>query len=333
MNKKISPIAITMGDPSGIGTEITLKAWKKGKIKYPFFLIHDVEYIKSVARKMKINVPISRIEDPSQVHDLYKKTLPIFHLDIDKKTQLGKPTKQNAKVIISSIDLALKFIEEGIASAIVTNPIAKNIINHVIKNFNGHTEYLASKTRSKNFCMMLINKIIRVIPLTIHIPLKDVSKSVNKKTLISTLKTIKKSLKKDFNLKNPKILVTGLNPHSGEGGIIGVEEKKIIQPVIKTLKKTMQVDGPISADTAFTKNNLKIYDAILCMYHDQALIPVKTIDFYKTINFTAGLNIVRTSPDHGTGFDIAKKFIANESSLVEAIRTAGEIAKHRRINN
>ena len=325
----INPIAITMGDPSGIGTEITLKAWKSGKIKQPFFLIHDLEFVNSVARKMKIDIPLVRIEDPSQARNLYKKSLPIYQLSSIKKTQLGKPKKQNAKLIIESINLALNFVKKNKASAIVTNPIAKNIINYHIKNFRGHTEYLAAKTRSKNFSMMLINKKIKVIPLTIHIALKDVSKSINKKNLSEALKSIKKSLKEDFKIKRPKILVTGLNPHSGEDGQIGQEEKKIIEPTINNLRKNMHVYGPISADTAFTQKNLKTYDAVLCMYHDQALIPVKTIDFYNTINFTAGLNIIRTSPDHGTGFDIASKFIANENSLVEAIKMAEQIVKNR----
>jgi 4-hydroxythreonine-4-phosphate dehydrogenase len=228
--------------------------------------------------------------------------------------------------------MALKFIQSGEVAAMVTNPIAKNIINYASKNFTGHTEYLAKKSKSKNFCMMLINDTIRVIPLTIHIPLKKVSQSISKKLIKDTLKIINQSIKKDFGNKKPKILITGLNPHAGENGFLGKEEKDIIKPAINSLKKSMNVYGPISADSAFTKENLNKYDAVLCMYHDQALIPVKTIDFYNTVNYTAGLNFVRTSPDHGTGFDIATKFIANENSLVSAIRDAIKISKNRSIN-
>ena len=332
MKNIIQPIVVTMGDPSGIGIEVTLRAWKNRKIKHPFFLIHDYSYVKKIIKKMKINIPLKLISEPNQAVKTYKNFLPIYQLEVAKNTQLGKPNKQNAKVILKSIDMALKFIQSGEVAAMVTNPIAKNIINYASKNFTGHTEYLAKKSKSKNFCMMLINDTIRVIPLTIHIPLKKVSPSISKKLIKDTLKIINQSIKKDFGNKKPKILITGLNPHAGENGFLGKEEKDIIKPAIDSLKKSINVYGPISADSAFTKENLNKYDAVLCMYHDQALIPVKTIDFYNTVNYTAGLNFVRTSPDHGTGFDIATKFIANENSLVSAIRNAIKISKNRSIN-
>jgi len=332
MKKITQPIVITMGDPSGVGVEITLKAWKNSKIKKPFFLIHDYAYVQAVAKKMKINVPLKIIYEPKEALKQCKKFLPIYQMDVGKKTKLGKPSKQNANIILKSIDLALKFIQDGKASAMVTNPIAKDIVNHASKNFSGHTEYLAKKSKSKNFCMMLINTSIRVIPLTIHMPLKKVSQSINKDLIRDTLKIINQSIINDFGIKKPKILVTGLNPHAGENGLLGDEEINIIAPAIKTLKKTIKAYGPISADSAFTPDNLKKYDAVLCMYHDQALIPIKTIDFYNTVNYTAGLNVIRTSPDHGTGFDIAKKFIANESSLVAAIKSAAEIVNSRQNN-
>lgn len=333
MKKTVQPIVVTMGDPSGVGVEITLKAWKNNKIKKPFFLIHDYAYVQSIVKKMKIKVPLKIINEPCQASKFYKKFLPIYHLEVHKNTQLGKPNKKNANVILKSIDIALRFIQDDQVSAMVTNPIAKDIVNLVSKNFSGHTEYLAKKSKSKNFCMMLMNTSIKVVPLTIHIPLKKVSHSISKKLITDTLKIINQSIKTDFGNKKPKILVTGLNPHAGENGLLGNEEKNIIAPAINSLKKTMKVYGPISADSAFTIKNLKEYDVVLCMYHDQALIPIKTIDFYNTVNYTAGLKVVRTSPDHGTGFDIAKKFVANENSLVAAIKSAAEIKNNRDSNN
>jgi 4-hydroxythreonine-4-phosphate dehydrogenase len=323
------PIAVTMGDPSGIGIEITLKAWKKNNGKNPFFLIHDYEYVLAITKAMKINVPLKKIDSIEDVNRVFKSFLPIYHLDVCKNTQLGKPSKKNARIILKAIDLALGFIKTKKVSAIVTNPVSKEIISYALKSFRGHTEYLAKKSKSKNFCMMLINKTLKVVPLTVHVPLKKVSKLITKKTIKDTLILMNRSLKNDFNIKSPKIIVTGLNPHASDNGLLGNEENKVIKPAINALKKIIKVEGPVAADTAFTPENLKNYDAVLCMYHDQALIPVKTIDFYNTINFTVGLNLVRTSPDHGTGFDIANKFIANESSLIAAINEAARISKSR----
>ena len=323
-------VALTMGDPSGISTEITLKAWKSKKSKSPFFLIHDPQYVQKIIKRMDINVKIKVIKHPNETFKYYKKYLPILAIKINSLTRLGKPNRKNAKSIMDSINKAVSIVDSGNASSIVTNPISKEIINKIQRNFRGHTEYLAKKDKKKNFCMMMVNNQTKIIPLTTHVPLKDVSKNISQKLIFDTVVLINNSLKKDFSTRKPTIAVTGLNPHSGDHGVIGLEEKKIIVPAIRKCRsKKINISGPLSADSAFRKNNLKKFDAFLCMYHDQALIPAKVIDFENTINYTVGLSYVRTSPDHGTGFDIADKFIASEASLISAINTSVLVSKNR----
>ena len=329
INKK-NLVVLTMGDPSGIGTEITIKSWKSKKIKTPFFVIHDPLYVEKIIKKMGVKVKIKIIDHPKDALKCFKNYLPVFAIKIDKKTKLGFPNKKNSRSILESINKAVYFVKNGDATSMVTNPISKEIINKIQKNFKGHTEYLAKKDKQKSFCMMMINSKIKAVPLTTHLPLKKVSQNISEKLIVETSQLIHKTLKKDFKKGNPKIAITGLNPHSGDKGVIGDEEKKIIIPAIKKCKKRkIRINGPISADSAFISSNLKTYDAFLCMYHDQALIAAKVIDFENTVNYTAGLSYVRTSPDHGTGFDISKKFIANETSLISAINTSILISKNR----
>jgi 4-hydroxythreonine-4-phosphate dehydrogenase len=321
-NKKL--VAVTMGDPSGVSTEIIIKSWKK--TANTFFVIHDPDYIKKVANKFKTKVKIKTISRPEEAHEVFKKFLPVLPIKIDKDTKLGKPNHKNSKNIFNSIDLAVKLAKKKEVSGIVTSPISKEVLSKFKKNFSGHTEYLAKSDKKKQFGMMLLNKKLRVVPFTTHVPLKNVHKYIKQKPLFDAIKLLNNSLKKNFGIKKPKIAVTGLNPHSGDGGLLGNEEQKIILPVIKKIKKSgISISGPLSPDSAFQQKNLKFFDAFLCMYHDQALIPVKTIDFENTINYTLGLSFVRTSPDHGTGYDIANKFIANETSLITAINYAAKI--------
>ena len=328
INKKI--IALTMGDPSGISTELIIKCWKKNKSKYSFFIIHDPDFVSNIIKKMKVNINIKIISSPNEAKKYYKNYLPVYPIYIAKKTYLGTPNNENSKKILESIDIAVKFAKENKIAGIVTNPVSKKIISKVRKNFTGHTEYLAQLDNKKQFVMMLFNKSLKVVPVTTHVALKNVSKMITPLLIANSIKVLEKSLKNDFKIKKPKIAVTGLNPHSGDGGMLGHEENKIIIPaIIKAKKNGLNIEGPLAADSVFRKSNLKIYDAFLCMYHDQALIAVKTIDFEKTVNYTVGLSFIRTSPDHGTGFDIAKKFIADETSLVTAINYAGDIANNK----
>ena len=329
LNKK-NLVVLTMGDPSGIGTEITIKSWKSKKTRAPFFLIHDPIYVQKIIKRMGVKVDIKIINQPIDALKCYKKYLPIFPIEIDKKTVLGSPNIKNSKKILESIDKAVRFVKNGEASSMVTNPVSKEVINKINKSFKGHTEYLAKKDKQKIFCMMMINNKIKNVPLTTHLPLKKVSKHISEKLIIQTSQLINRTLKKDFGIANPKIAITGLNPHCGDKGLLGNEENKIIIPAIKKCKaKKIRIHGPISADSAFIKSNLQLYDAFLCMYHDQALIAAKVIDFENTVNFTAGLSYVRTSPDHGTGYEIARKFIANETSLISAINTSILISSNK----
>ena len=328
-NKK-DLVVLTMGDPSGIGTEITIKSWKSRKTKAPFFLIHDPIYVQKVIKKMGLKVDIKIIHRPIDALKCFKNYLPIFPIEIDKKTVLGSPNKKNSKKILESIDKAVLFVKNGDASSMVTNPVSKEVINKINQSFKGHTEYLAKKDKQKKFCMMMVNNKIKVVPLTTHLPLKKVSQNISEKLIIETSQIINRTLKKDFGIDNPKIAITGLNPHSGDKGLLGIEEKKTIIPAIKKCRaKKIRIYGPISADSAFIKSNLQLYDAFLCMYHDQALIAAKVIDFENTVNYTAGLSYVRTSPDHGTGYEIARKFIANESSLISAINKSILISNNK----
>ena len=252
-------------------------------------------------------------------------------IKISKNTQLGKKNLSNVKSILASIDLAVKLAKNGEIAAIVTNPINKDVIGKKVKNFKGHTEYLAKKDRTNDQLMMMMNKNLKTIPLTTHIAINKVSNEINKKNIIKAIINADVSLRKDFKIKKPRIAVTALNPHAGDGGLIGDDEKVKIIPAINYCKKRkISVEGPLPADSAFIKNNQNKYDIFICMFHDQALIPVKMISFDETVNYTAGLSFVRTSPDHGTGLDIAKKFVASPNSLIAALKSALKIAQARR---
>ena len=298
MSKNKSLIAVTMGDPSGISTEITIKAWIKKNTNLRFFLIHDPVYVSRVIKKMKVGLKVQIIDNPSEALSVNKKYLPVIPIKIDAKTQLGERNYSNADAILQSIDMAIDFAKQKVISGIVTNPINKEVISKKLRRFKGHTEYLAKK--------------------------------INKKNITKSILNVDQTLKKDFGVRKPKIAVSGLNPHSGDGGILGKEEIiKIIPAINACKKKGINVSGPYPADSLFRDSNIKKFDSFICMYHDQALIPIKVIDFHKTINYTAGLSFVRTSPDHGTGLDIAKKFVASCDSLLAAIGMATAIAKNR----
>ena len=323
LNKEL-PIAISMGEPGGINIEIILKCIKK---KLPvFFLIADPEWaaksIKFLNSSTKINI-IENIDNCSKEH--------LNILPIKNKVKFGfkKSYNQNVPAIIESLNLSIKLAKQRKVAGIVTLPIMKKTL--IINGFKypGHTEYLG-KVSNKRPLMVMLNKKLKVATLTTHIPISQVPKKITKSNLENTLKVYIKSLKLDFGLTDPKIVVSSLNPHNGEEGKIGNEEIKIIKPIIdKFRKRGNKIYGPKSADTMFHNEALKNIDANLCMFHDQALIPIKSSDFYGSINFTAGLSFVRTSPDHGTAFDIAGENIANSSSLKNAIRYINLIYSQR----
>ena len=327
------PLVLTMGEPAGVGPELTIKVKKFFKKTYPFYVIGDYGLLSAIAKANSLKT--KKIKHFSQTFEELDK-LCILDSPLDEKVTPGKISIKNSSLIRRQIEQAVSLIKQNQASALVTNPINKFAIKKSsCFYFEGHTDFLASlDAPKKQSVMMLTNRNnFRVVPTTIHIPLKQVSKNLTPKLVETTVRTVYESLKNDYETKIPKILVTGLNPHAGEGTTIGFEEKDIINPVIDKLKKEgFRIVGPTSADTAFSESNRRYFDAFVCMYHDQALIPIKTLSFDESVNVTLGLSFVRTSPDHGTALDIAGKNIASPNSLILAIKEAQRIVKIRKKN-
>ncbi|MCI5043829.1 MAG: 4-hydroxythreonine-4-phosphate dehydrogenase PdxA [Aquisalinus sp.] len=334
------PVAVTMGEPSGIGTEITLKAYlhlrelAPGGV-IPFLLIDDPARVSAVRRMLGMDVPVVTISGPAEAKNAFASGLPVLPLPaaINDTLQIshGKPSVEHANVVIASIDKSVKLALAGEVSGIVTNPIQKEVLTSSGFKFPGHTEYLGHLTKNAEMpsslargpVMMLAGKSLKVTPVTVHIPLEDVAPALSVDRIVSVCRVVAESLLRDFAVQNPVLAVAGLNPHAGEAGTIGLQEQKIIGPALEVLKRAgVNVMGPLPADTMFHEQARAQYHAAITMYHDQGLIPIKTIDFFGAVNITLGLPIVRTSPDHGTGLNIAGKGIANPQSLVEAIKMA-----------
>ncbi len=317
------PLAITMGDPSGIGIEITAKAWNERKQRNlpPFFLVGDNSIIEKALGGLFEDFPTKRIDDPSEAINIFQSHLPIYvpkeHGDVSVQT-------------LAAIRSAVSMCQQNKAAAVITNPIQKKRLYDAGFKHPGHTEYLAELTGVPGAAVMMFAcTALKVVPATIHIALSDVSKILTKPLLERVIRTTALDLQKRFGKKSPRIVVAGLNPHAGEEGSMGREEIDLIKPLIQALvEEGMDIQGPFPADSLFHATALQKYDAAICMYHDQALIPIKTIDFDNGVNVTLGLPIIRTSPDHGTAEDIAGKGIANPSSLIAAILMAEEMASY-----
>ena len=323
--KKI--ILISSGDPSSIASELTIKALQSGKIIDDILpiIVTDSSLIENHRNIIEDNWKINEIKDEKNFLDYKKDNFNIIPMKIENKVKLGNPSVKNCEFIKSSIIKCIELENKTIASAIVTNPFNKNIMYQSGFKYAGHTEFMSTFSKKNNQpVMMLVSKDLKTVPLTIHVPLRDVSNLITKELILSTVKIISKNLKKYFGLNKPRIVITGLNPHSGENGEIGLEEQKIIIPCINDIKNNSSIilNGPLSADTIFSYQQRQTYDVAICMYHDQALIPIKTLDFNNAVNVTLGLDFIRTSPDHGTGFDIAGKDKANPGSLISAINLA-----------
>ncbi|MDA9896324.1 4-hydroxythreonine-4-phosphate dehydrogenase PdxA [Gammaproteobacteria bacterium] len=324
--KKIPKILITPGDPSGIGFDILLEISKK-KFPAKIIAVTSINLLKERAKILKKSVVLTNVN----LHDddiLINRPGEILVHDIKhtKKVVIGSPSVKHAPLILKSLDIAIAACINSKADAMVTGPVQKNILMEYGADFSGHTEYIAHRTGGTPI-MMLHSKKLRIALLTTHIPLSKVTKSINKKRIETYIKIISKDLNNKFGIENPKIWLCGLNPHAGEGGYIGMEEKNIILPAIKTMRKQgYDIDGPYPADTIFTKKGA---DLILAMYHDQALPVIKTLGFGNIVNTTLGLPIIRTSVDHGTAVDIAGTNKADSGSLLFAIKTAIEIVKQK----
>lgn len=302
-------IAITLGEPAGIGAELILDLANKKQLEN-CVIIGDQGLLKAL---------------PTSIESI--------HIPTKEKVELGKLNVNNSRYVLDLLDAAAIGCMKGEFSAMVTCPLHKGIINDSLllksAKFSGHTEYLAELSNTDNVVMMLLNKHMRVALATTHLPLKDVANEITKESLTTTLNILIKDMQTKFGITKPKIAVCGLNPHAGEDGYLGMEEIETINPVIEKFKENgHQVFGSIPADTLFTTNQLKNYDAVLAMYHDQGLAPLKYAGFGKSINITLGLPFIRTSVDHGTALDIAGKNLASSDSLLEAIKLTRELVKN-----
>jgi 4-hydroxythreonine-4-phosphate dehydrogenase len=326
------PVALTMGEPAGIGGEVALKAWLARRLKHlpPFFMIDDPERLEALAARLGLASPIRVIAEPEQATAAFSEALPVLPQPLPVAVEPGHPTPANGAAVIAAIERATTLAQGGRAAAIVTNPIHKKSLYEAGFRYPGHTEFLAALAGVARPVMMLAVPGLRVVPVTIHLPLADALSGLDTDAIVHCGRVTAESLTRDFAIAEPRLAVAGLNPHAGEDGGLGREENAIIAPAIEALRAAgIRTSGPAPADTLFHPRARARYDAAICMYHDQALIPLKTIDFDHGVNITLGLPFVRTSPDHGTAFDIAGTGGASAESLIAALRMAGEMAERR----
>jgi 4-hydroxythreonine-4-phosphate dehydrogenase len=327
----LKPLALTMGDPAGVGIELALAAWRQGAdIKAPFFLLADPDQVARIDRALGFSTPLSTTT-PGEAAAVFGHALPIVPLVARAEVAPGKPDPAAAPAIIESIERAVALTLAGEAGAVVTNPIAKKTLYDAGFLHPGHTEFLGELARrvdpAAHPVMMIWSEILAVSPVTIHIPLSAVPAALTRAGIEATARILDRDLRARFGLARPRIAVAGLNPHAGEGGALGREEIDMILPAIETLRaEGLDIVGPLSADTMFHARARAKFDVALTMYHDQGLIPVKTLAFDDGVNVTLGLPFVRTSPDHGTAFDIAGQGLADPSSLMAALKLAARLA-------
>jgi 4-hydroxythreonine-4-phosphate dehydrogenase len=322
-----------MGEPSGIGPDITLAAWQ-GRIEADvpaFCLLADPALLEERARLLGLQVPVEVVDRPEDADGIFQRALPVLPLQAPVSARPGHPSSANAPAVLEAIERAVGFSRDHRTAGIVTNPIQKATLYEAGFVHPGHTEMLeAMAGDGAHAVMMLAVPGLRVVPVTVHSPLASVAGKLSIDLIVRTGKALAQALEKDFAISEPRLAVAGLNPHAGEGGALGREEMEIIGPAVEALRASgIEAAGPFPADTLFHDEARARYDAALCMYHDQALIPLKTINFHEGVNVTLGLPFVRTSPDHGTALDIAGTGTADCRSLVAALRLARQIARSR----
>jgi 4-hydroxythreonine-4-phosphate dehydrogenase len=316
-----------MGDPAGIGPEIIAKAWERRAAFSlpPFFAVGDCEAMKRVW-----NGPIEAITDPGQAESCFNQALPVVRVGDGGSFTPGAPDLDGARSALDSLEIAVGLTRSGAASGLVTGPVSKSQLYAIGFNHPGQTEFVAERcgVSSDVVAMMLVGSDLRTVPVTVHVPIAEVSALLTIERIVAKTRATVRGLQRQFGIEQPRIAVAGLNPHAGEEGAIGREEIEIITPAIERLQaEGFDVSGPYPADTMFHARARARYDAAICMYHDQALVPLKTLYFDEGVNMTLGLPIVRTSPDHGTAFAIAGRNQAEPGAMVAAIRTAGEAAR------
>jgi 4-hydroxythreonine-4-phosphate dehydrogenase len=327
------PLALTLGEPAGIGSDLTLAIWRRRvELDLPaFYLIGDVDFLESRARVLGFDVPLALVA-PAEAASAFARVLPVVPLELAVTAAPGKPDASSAPAAIASIRRAVADVLAGRAAAVVTNPVAKNVLYRSGFAEPGHTEFLArlaaeATGQTAHPVMMLWSPELAVVPVTIHLPLRDVMSTLTTALIIETGRIVARDLTQRFGIASPRLAVAGLNPHAGEEGALGEEDYVIVAPAVRELRAAgIDAVGPLPADTLFHTRARAGYDVALCMYHDQALIPIKTLAFDNAVNVTLGLPFVRTSPDHGTAFDIAGTGRGDPSSLVAALALAARLS-------
>jgi 4-hydroxythreonine-4-phosphate dehydrogenase len=334
MARADTPLALTLGDPAGIGPDITLLAYAARGVETipPFVLLGDTAVLAARAEALGLSVPIAAVATAREALDVFADALPVLPVELPGPVVAGRPDVAAAPAVKRSIEMAVDLVRRGEARAVVTNPIAKSLLYQAGFTFPGHTEFLADLAADRGQAplpvMMLVAGPFKAVPVTIHIPLRDVPSQLTTELVLATIRTTNADLRRYFGFVQPRLAVSGLNPHAGEDGSLGREEIDIIAPAIDAARaEGIDVKGPYPADTMFHTAARETYDAALCMYHDQALVPFKTLAFDEGVNVTLGLPFVRTSPDHGTAFDIAGTGKANPQSLIEALRLADAMSQ------
>jgi 4-hydroxythreonine-4-phosphate dehydrogenase len=321
-----------MGEPAGIGPELALKVWQLHRQDLPpFFVIADPDHLKALAQRLGWTVPVIPLARVDEAMAAFGRGLPVLPEPLPAEVNPGTLSPRNAPAVIAAIRRAVDLVRDGQAAAVVTNPIHKAALYDAGFSHPGHTEFLAELAGGNPTpVMMLVGGGLRVVPITIHIALRAALAALSPELIVEHGRIMARALTGDFGIARPKLAVAGLNPHAGEAGSMGREEIELIEPAIRALRaQGIDADGPLPPDTMFHEGARRRYDAQLCMYHDQALIPIKTLAFDSGVNVTIGLPFVRTSPDHGTALDIAGRGTASEASLVAALRLAAEIATTR----
>jgi 4-hydroxythreonine-4-phosphate dehydrogenase len=320
-----------MGEPAGIGGEITLKAWlRRSHGTCPFVVIDDADRLRQLAADLGLPVPVHAIKDVEETPGVFAEALPVLHRPLPATVSPGRLDPANAPAVVAAIETAVDLAKAGTAAAVVTNPVHKKALYDAGFPFPGHTEFLAALAGNATPVMMLAGPTLRVTPVTIHVSLRNAIATLTSALIVRTAAITHGSLRRDFGIDRPRLAVAGLNPHAGEGGGLGSEEAELIAPAIDALRaRGIDAFGPLPPDTLFSPLSRRTFDAAICMYHDQALIPLKALDFDHGVNATLGLPFVRTSPDHGTALDIAGAGQASETSLIAALELAAAMAARR----
>lgn len=322
-----------MGEPAGIGGEIALLAWlrRHEEALPPFLLLDDPARLRALAVRHGWTIPLHIIEMPAEAVSAFGRALPVLPVPLPALPQPGIPDRRNAPAVLHAIELATALCRRGEAGGVVTNPIHKAALYDAGFPHPGHTEFLAALCETPRPVMMLASDRLRVVPVTIHVSLRLAIDQLTPDLIIETGRITATDLREKFGIARPRLAVAGLNPHAGESGSMGSEDAAIVAPAVAQLQaEGIDARGPLPPDTMFHAEARAGYDAAICMYHDQALIPIKTLDFDRAVNVTLGLPIIRTSPDHGTAFDIAGKGIARPDSLIAALRMAAAMVANRR---